>query len=435
MRIDRTSLGGAGRVIARFWTANALAITGSVFVLVSVKMNWINFPFSRDLTAVELPLLHGLSARPHLQPLSYGIVAMLVLGFGLLAQKVSRRILTLAAGLLLTLCVLAPLQVSLLQPSILRRLIIERAEISSIGKFTKEYQPANLGRVADIPQSTALDTARERVLTGISFLAPGYYMFTLGVVSCAAYSVTRTTGLRKLSIATFAAIPVVVISLTLIRPLIGEWFFYHAVAAQAQGHNAKATVDYRRALRYDPWYSEGTGVYVAIGDLQGDNAGDSPERQLYKGDQLRKAGQYETAIFEFERAAIAPGRLGKVARRAVAQTRYEYGIALYRAGGIGAAVTNWQRALSSDLSMTYVLPYLAQGSFDLSRYQPALEALDAIIRITSHATLLANAYSLAGDCYAKLGQDAEARRYYRLSLKTDTIDNQWALSGLVGNTP
>lgn len=435
MRVERTSLGGAGRIIARFWTANALAISGSFFVLASVKMNWINFPFSRDLTAVELPLLHGLSAHPHLQPLSYGIVAVLVLGLGLLAQGVSRRILTLAAGVLLTLCVLAPLHVSLLQPSILRRLIVERAELSPIGQFTKDYQPANLGKVADIPQGISLNTARERLNTGMSFLAPGWYMFTLGVLMFAAYSVTRTRGLRKLSVATFAAIPVVVIALALVRPLIGEWFFYHAIAAQAQGHNAKAIADYRRALRYDPWYSEGIGVYVAIGDLQGNDAGDSPERQVYKGEQLRKAGQYETAIFELERAAVAPGRLGKVARRAVAQTRYEYGLALYRAGGIGAAVTNWQRALSSDLSMTYVLPYLAQGSFDLSRYQPALEALDAIIRITSHTTLLANAYSLAGDCYAKLGQDAEARRYYRLSLKTDSIDNHWALSGLIGNTP
>ena len=398
-------------------------------------MTWINFPFGRDLSGVELPLLRNLPPNPHLQLLSYGIVAILALGVGLLAQGLSRRILALTAGVLLTLCVLVPLQVSLQQPAFLRRLVVESRELSPIQRFTKDYLPANYGTLADIPKGISLNTARARLITGMSFLAPGWYIFALGVLLYVVYSITRTRRSRKFSTATFAAIPLMAVALSLVRPLIGEWYFYHAIAAQAKAQNAEAIADYRRALRYDPWYSEEIGVYATIGDLQGNDSGDSPERQIFKGEQLRKAGQYETAIFEFERAALTPGRVGKVARRAVAQTRYEYGLALYRAGGIGAAVTNWQRALSSDVSMGFVLPYLAQGNFELSRYQSALDALAAITRITSHNTLLANAYSLSGDCYAKLGQDADARRYYRLSLKTDSIDNHWALSGLVGNTP
>ena len=435
MRTESASLRGAGGVIAKFWTANSFAITGGFFVLASVRMKWINFPFSRDLTGVELALLRDLSPEPHLQLFSYGIVAILAMIGGLLAQRVSRRILALTAGVLLTLCILAPLQVSLQQPAILRRLVVENRELSPIQRFTKDYLPANYGTVADVPQGISLNTARARLITGISFLAPGWYMFALGVLLYVVYAVTRTRRSRKLSAATFASIPLIAIALSLVRPLIGEWYFYHAIAAQAKAQNADAIADYRRALRYDPWYSEEMAVYVTIGDLQGNDSGDSPERHVYKAEQLRKAGQYETAIFELERAAIAPSRVGKVARRAVAQTRYEYGIALYRAGGIGAAVTSWQRALSSDVSMSYVLPYLAQGNFELSRYQSALETLATIIKITSHNTLLANAYSLTGDCYAKLGHDADARRYYRLSLKTDSIDNHWALSALVGNTP
>lgn len=435
MRTEWTSLRGGARVVAKFWTANSLAITGSFFVLASVKMKWVNFPFSRDLTAVELPLLRGLSPQPHLQLLSYGIVAIIAVGLGLVAQRVSRRILALAAGALLTLCVLAPLQVSLQQPAILRRLTVESSEVLALQRFTKDYLPSNRGTVADIPQGFSLNTARARLSTGISFLAPGWYMFALGVLLYVAYAVSRTSRSRKLSAAIFAVIPLVAIALSLVRPLIGEWYFYQAIAAQAKAQNAEAIANYRRALRYDPWYSEAIAVYVTIGALQGNDSGDSPERHIYNGEQFREAGQYESAIFEFERAALTPDRVGKVARRAVAQTRYEYGIALYRAGGIGAAVTNWQRALSSDVSMSYVLPYLAQANFELSRYQSALEALDTIVRITSHDTLLANAYSLTGDCYAKLGHDADARHYYNLSLKTDTIDNHWALSGLIGNTP
>ncbi|MBA3273241.1 MAG: tetratricopeptide repeat protein [Chthoniobacterales bacterium] len=427
----------SAEVLARFFVANALVIAGALFILASANVKWINFPFSRDVTGVELPLLRGLPPEPHLQLLSYGVVAIVALGVGLLGQSMSRLVSTLTAGLLLILCTLVPLQVSFQQPATLYRLVAEATELSPIGTFTKDYQPLNRGRDADVPRrlsSLGLNTARSRLSTGVSFLAPGWYMFTLGAFLYTAYAIARTNRARTRSLVTFAAIPVVVIALSFVRPLIGEWFYYHAIAAQAQGNNTKALADYRRAMRADRWYSEELAVYAMIGDLAGD-FGDSPERSIYKGDQLREAGQYEAAAFAFERATLAPGRLGRVARRAVAQTLFEYGIVLYRAGGIGAAVTNWERALSVDPAMTYVLPYLAQGNFDLSRYQAALDTLDTITRKTSHNTLLANAYSLAGDCYAKLGQDADARRYYRLSLKTDRMDNHWALTGLVGNTP
>ena len=41
-------------------------------------------------------------------------------------------------------------------------------------------------------------------------------------------------------------------------------------------------------------------------------------------------------------------------------------------------------------------------------------------------------YSLGGDCYAKLGRDADARRYYNLSYAKDWIVNYWAISRLAG---
>ncbi len=39
---------------------------------------------------------------------------------------------------------------------------------------------------------------------------------------------------------------------------------------------------------------------------------------------------------------------------------------------------------------------------------------------------------MAGDCYAKLGDNDSARRYYNLSLVADPILNYWAETGLVG---
>jgi hypothetical protein len=52
--------------------------------------------------------------------------------------------------------------------------------------------------------------------------------------------------------------------------------------------------------------------------------------------------------------------------------------------------------------------------------------------IKDHKFAVANVYSTAADCYAKLGKDAEARRYYTLSLASDPVLNYWALTGLAG---
>jgi tetratricopeptide (TPR) repeat protein len=86
-----------------------------------------------------------------------------------------------------------------------------------------------------------------------------------------------------------------------------------------------------------------------------------------------------------------------------------------------------------DPSLIYVLPYLARGYYDVGRYQAGIDAAERLAKlIKKHKYALANAYSTAGDCYAKLGKDAEARRYYSLSLAADPILNYWALTGLAG---
>ena len=112
----------------------------------------------------------------------------------------------------------------------------------------------------------------------------------------------------------------------------------------------------------------------------------------------------------------------------------DFGIALYNAGGIGAAVTQWQQALIEDPVQQQGLAFLiARGNYDLGRYQASLDALNGILKASGDKPLLANAYSLAGDCYLKLGRDTDARRSYNLSLKEDILVNFWAMSALGGD--
>jgi tetratricopeptide (TPR) repeat protein len=230
-------------------------------------------------------------------------------------------------------------------------------------------------------------------------------------------------------------LPIGGLLIMLIPPAIGQHYYADGVLAATAGHNQEAIASFRKAMRWDAWHAEDIDLYATIGQLQ-KQAGisaSSPERHVRRAVELRDANEYEPAIFEFSRAVEAGGAIGATAQREIAVTRMTLGLALYHAGGVGAAVNHWELALAEDPSLIYVLPYLARGYYDVGRYQAGIEAADRLAKlIKEHSFALANAYSLAGDCYAKLGNDAEARRYYNLSLTTDPILNYWALTGLAG---
>jgi tetratricopeptide (TPR) repeat protein len=223
--------------------------------------------------------------------------------------------------------------------------------------------------------------------------------------------------------------------IVLTPPAIGQHYFTDGILAATYGHNQEAIASFRKAMRWDRWHADDIDLYATIGHLQ-KQAGissNSPERHIYRAVELRDASEYEPAIFEFSQAVEAGGASAAIAAREAAKTRMSLGIALYHSGGIGPAVTNWELALAEDPSLIYVLPYLARGYYEIGRYQSGIAAADRLASlIKEHSFALANAYSLAGDCYAKLGHDAEARRYYSLSLTADPILNYWALTGLAG---
>jgi tetratricopeptide (TPR) repeat protein len=188
-------------------------------------------------------------------------------------------------------------------------------------------------------------------------------------------------------------------------------------------------------MQWDRWYAQDIDTYSTIGELQKQAglAEDSPERHIRRAIELKQASQYELAIFEFNKAADGTGTLAQAAKRESARTRADLGLALYRAGSIGGAVTSWEQALAEDPSQLYIFPYLARGNYEVGRYQAALDVIARLLKIVvNHPPMLANAYSLGGDSYAKLDRMVEARRYYSLAVVADNILNYWALSRLAG---
>ncbi len=422
---------------ARFWMTHWLLIVGSVLIFASAILKWVNFPFSRHPVGLQVPLLRNLEVIPHFSLLSYGIGGIAVLTIGIVLVWRSATLPALAAAaLLITLWMAAPCRIAFQQPALLGRLVAETQELSMIRGFTKTYLPVNYGTAETYSKKFEFDTIWDRFLAAYSFLGLGWYCFGIGSLLIAISLIARLPAGERVRALALSLIPTGVVIILLTPSLIGEHYFTKACIAQAQGAAERAIRYYRTAMWFDRWHAQDINIYAAIGDLKrvSPSSKDSPEAHISKARELKEATQYDLALFELARAADWTGPIASVAKRESARTRVEFGLALYLGGGIGSAVTQWQQALAEDsvqqLGVTFLI---ARGNYDLGRYQASLDVLKEVIRASADIPIRANAYSMAGDCYAKLGQDFDARTSYKLSLKEDMDTNFWGMSRLTGN--
>jgi tetratricopeptide (TPR) repeat protein len=422
--------------IAKLWAAYWLLILGGSLILGSAVLKWVQYPLTSNLSGLKLPLFHDSGMIPHVTPLSFGALGVVVLITGLILLRFSALALALAAALLISLCVLTPAHIAFQQPMMLRDLTDQLQAMPWHKVFTKDYLPPNYGSPEVVPNQLILYTVSGRLLAAFSFLRIGWTCFALGSLLIAVYAMRRLPHGKLATGLALVCLPVGALAIVIMPAIIGQHYFNRGSIAKARGHNQEAIANYRRAMKWDAWHAQDIALYATIGDLQKKSGieNNSPERHISRALELQKVNEYEPAIFEFSRAADAGGAIAATARRESARTRIALGLALYQSGGIGAAVTSWQLALVDDPTQeVYVLPYLARGYFDLARYETALETLNRLITIIKdHNSMVADAYSLGGDCYAKLGRDADARRYYSLSYAKDWIVNYWALTRLAG---
>lgn len=420
-----------GEIWARYW----LLFIGAFLATGSTALKWVEFPFSRNLKSVQLPLFHGVASLPHVTLFSFGVLAIGVLGAGLVFSRLSTAFLAAAAAVLLTLFALVPAQIAFTQPAFLSRLTEEDQVMPIVNAFSKTYLPQNYGAAEIVPKRLELYNGWGRFVGAWSFLRLGWYCFGIGSAAIGLYAVSRLPGQRSIAGGALFGLPLAALIVVTSPAIIGQHYFSKASVAKAEGRSADAIAAFRSAMKWDGWHAQDVDLYATIGDLQKASGvtPDSPERKISLALNLEKAARFEQAIFELENVGRLDGRIGEVGRGEAARARIALGLALYQAGGIGSAVTNWQIALAEDPSQIYALPYLARGYYAIGSYEASVKAVDQLLPfVRDHNTLLANAYSVGADSYAKLGKDAEARNYYNLSLTADPLENYWALTGLVG---
>ncbi|MEO7724817.1 MAG: hypothetical protein ABIU29_09060, partial [Chthoniobacterales bacterium] len=392
-------------------------------------------PFSHNISGLSFSFLTDPGVSPHVTLFSAGFLGLVVLGIALVLFRQLPAILGLAAAIIIMLWAIVPSHIAFCEPSVLRRLTYELQVTPLQNVFAKDYLLQNYGSPELIPKRLVLYSAWGRFVAAWSFLRFGWYCFGVGGLLIGAYAVAQMRTGKLGRVLTLLCLPLGALAIILIPPAIGQHYFTDGALAATYGRNQEAIAGFRKAIRWDSWHAHDIDLYATIGTLQ-KHAGVSPnsaERHVARAVDLRSENQFEAAIFEFSLAEEAGGSLADTVHRELAATRMSLGLALYRAGGISSAVTNWEQTLAEDPSLIYVLPYLARGYYDIGRYQAGIDAAEQLAKlIKDHKFALANAYSTAADCYAKLGRDAEARRYYALSLAADPILNYWALTGLAG---
>ncbi len=424
-----------GETGAKIWSAYWLVIMGGLLVVGSVVLKWIEFPFSRNIKGVSLPLFRSPGLPPHITPFSFGAVAVGILLLALLLRRFYPLALSLAAAFLLTLWLITPEHIAFRQPSLLRRLNNELDALPTIRAFTKDYLPENYGAPEALPKRLDLSTAWGRFVGAWSFLRFGWYCFGIGSVLITIHVFNSSRNGRSLKSVVIFGLPAAAYIIILIPALIGQHYLTNAALTKARGLNEQAIAAYRKAMRWDGWHAQDIDLYATIGELQAlaGLAEDSPERHISQAEKLLVERNYDSGIYELGLASRAKGRVGDAARREAARFHLNFGLALYGNGGVGAAVTSWEQGLQKDPSQVYILPYLARGYFDLGNYPQTIATVERLAKIVAdHNSLLGDAYSLAGDAYAKLGKTEEARTYYYKSYMADPIDNYWALAALVG---
>ena len=131
--------------LAKFWAAYWLLILGSFLILGSAFLKWVQFPISSNLSGLKLPLFHDSGIIPHVTLLSFGALGIVVLIAGVVLRRFFPSALVLAAGVLITLCVLTPAHIAFQQPMMLRHLTDELQATPWHNVFRKHYLPPNYG--------------------------------------------------------------------------------------------------------------------------------------------------------------------------------------------------------------------------------------------------------------------------------------------------
>ena len=85
-------------VAARIWADYWLLIIGSLLVIGSVGLKWVQFPFTHNLSGLKLSLIRDPGITPHISIFAAGTLGLLLLLVALLFWRRNATLLALTFG-------------------------------------------------------------------------------------------------------------------------------------------------------------------------------------------------------------------------------------------------------------------------------------------------------------------------------------------------
>ena len=232
-------------VIGDFWAKYWLLVSGTVLILGSVVLKWVQSPFSHNLSGLRFSLITDPGIHPHIALFSVGVLGALILVAGIALKRIP-SILALAAATLIMLWTITPAQIAFRQPSILLRLTYELQVAPAQNVYTKNYLVENYGPPELVPKRLNLENVLGRFLAAWSFLRFGWYTFGIGAFLVFIYAIGRLPDARLGVTAALLGLSVGALLIMLIPPAIGQHYYSDGILAKAEGRNQQAIEYFRK---------------------------------------------------------------------------------------------------------------------------------------------------------------------------------------------
>lgn len=157
------------------------------------------------------------------------------------------------------------------------------------------------------------------------------------------------------------------------------------------------------------------------------------EYHFYMGNLYSEQRSYDMAVFEYQKALdLSSGDIRKLFIRSLEELYNVAGLREYTRGNSSYGVQMWEKAQQLNPSEIQTYYYLSKAYYDSGNYQKAVSYGEKFLSLSQNDILNSNINANLGDCYYKLGNPVQGRRYYERAKKLDMFGNYRILKSLGG---
>ena len=429
--MDETKENKIIKVLSKLFNIKTFIILGSLLLMSSAFLGWIDQPVVGWLKGTEIQLSENLPPV-----ISYGLLCFIT-GFLSITALLTRfrwiSVITGAVGFLLSLNFI--LSFSIFDSKKIGAISDLNQQEKHIMLFNK-YLPPNIGVEPTFDTSIAIDTIEERFYATLHFATFGWYAAIFGslLLTIAFIKSGINKNIKNISLFLFISFILFYFSLTLFPYLRAEYHRNKGDNYLTIGMYSKAIDEYKLAKQLDDNIDYVKGFHNNLGKayfFMGRN--DKADYYIYRGNIFMQETDFPMAIFYFDRAkSIDPSISKTIGNNLISWAYVNYGLSEYRKGIVSSAIELWGKSLEADSLQIQPYYFLSRAYYDISAYEESIIAGLQFLKLSRDKIMKANVSSNIADSYYKLKIYSSAREYYLKSIFLDKDGNLRAIMSLIG---